>query len=197
MRTLDNRIKLQGFVSLLSGNFTVLECLMSFLFLNSFMYPLNTLQFSADCQLCLTLRDPMDFSTPGCITNSRSLLKLMESITNSWSFLKLMSLESWCHPNISSSVVPFSSCLQSFPAAGSFPMSQLFALGGQILEFQLQHQSLHDISHLFKDWWPYFKTVKLTLENIYSLSRSKKTVSALGQQSHQGLDCPQSLCFGS
>ena len=37
----------------------------------------------------------------------------------------------WCHPTISSSVVPFSSCLQSFPASGSFPMSQLFTLGGQ------------------------------------------------------------------
>ena len=36
----------------------------------------------------------------------------------------------WCHPIISSSVVPFS-CLQSFPASGSFPMSQFFALGGQ------------------------------------------------------------------
>ena len=37
----------------------------------------------------------------------------------------------WCHPAISSSVVPFSSCLQSLPASGSFPMSQLFAWGGQ------------------------------------------------------------------
>ena len=37
----------------------------------------------------------------------------------------------WCHPAISSSVVPFSSCPQSLPASGSFPMSQLFALGGQ------------------------------------------------------------------
>ena len=37
----------------------------------------------------------------------------------------------WCHPTISSSVVPFSSYLQSFPASGSFPMSQLFASGGQ------------------------------------------------------------------
>ena len=37
----------------------------------------------------------------------------------------------WCHPAISSSVVPFSSCPQSLPAAGSFPMSQLFASGGQ------------------------------------------------------------------
>ena len=37
----------------------------------------------------------------------------------------------WCHSAISSSVVPFSSCLQSFPASGSFQMSQLFASGGQ------------------------------------------------------------------
>ena len=40
-------------------------------------------------------------------------------------------LSQWCHPAISSSVVPFSSCPQSFPASGYFPMSQLFALGGQ------------------------------------------------------------------
>ena len=40
-------------------------------------------------------------------------------------------LSQWCHPTISSSVVPFSSCLQSFPALGSFPMSQLFTSGGQ------------------------------------------------------------------
>ena len=40
-------------------------------------------------------------------------------------------LSRWCHPTISSSVVPFSSCLQSFPASGSFPMSQFFTSGGQ------------------------------------------------------------------
>ena len=39
-------------------------------------------------------------------------------------------LSQWCHPTISSSVVPFSSCLQSFPASGSFQMSQLFTSGG-------------------------------------------------------------------
>ena len=37
----------------------------------------------------------------------------------------------WCHPAISSSIIPFSSCPQSLPASGSFPMSQLFAWGGQ------------------------------------------------------------------
>ena len=40
-------------------------------------------------------------------------------------------LSQWCHPAISSSVVPFSSCPQSFPESGSFPTSQLFAWGGQ------------------------------------------------------------------
>ena len=40
-------------------------------------------------------------------------------------------LSQWCHPTISSSVVPFSSCLQSLPASGSFPMSRLFTSGGQ------------------------------------------------------------------
>ena len=47
----------------------------------------------------------------------------------------------WCYPTISSSVVPFSSYPQSFLASGSFPMSQLFAWGGQSIGVQLQHQS--------------------------------------------------------
>ena len=53
------------------------------------------------------------------------------SITNSQSSLKLMSINQWCHPAISSSVIPFSSCPKSLPASGSFPMSKLFAWGGQ------------------------------------------------------------------
>ena len=52
------------------------------------------------------------------------------SITNSWGLFKLKSNKSWCHPTISSSVVLFF-CLQSFPASGSFPMSQFFASGDQ------------------------------------------------------------------
>ena len=46
----------------------------------------------------------------------------------------------WCHPNISSSVVPCSSRLQSFPASGSLPISQFFYQVAKVLEFQLQHQ---------------------------------------------------------
>ena len=66
------------------------------------------------------------FATPWTIALQASL-----SITNSWSLFKLMSIESVGHPTISSSVVPFSSCLQSFPTSGSFPMNQFFASGGQ------------------------------------------------------------------
>ena len=53
------------------------------------------------------------------------------SITNPQSLLKLMSIQSMRHPVISFSVIPFSSCLQSFPASGSFPANQFFVSGGQ------------------------------------------------------------------
>ena len=53
------------------------------------------------------------------------------SITNSQSSLRLCPSSQWCHPALSSSVVSFSSCLQSLPASESFPMSQLFTWGGQ------------------------------------------------------------------
>ena len=46
-------------------------------------------------------------------------------------YLNSYPLSQWCHPTISSSVLPFTSCLQSFPALGSFLMSQFFASGGQ------------------------------------------------------------------
>ena len=53
------------------------------------------------------------------------------SITTPGVYPNSCPLSRWCHPTISSSVIPFSSCLQSFPASGSFQMSQLFASGGQ------------------------------------------------------------------
>ena len=67
-------------------------------------------------------------------------------------------LSRWCHPTISSSVVPFSSCPQSFPALGSFPMSQLFAPGGQSIEVSASISVLpmntQDWSPLgWTDWW--------------------------------------------
>ena len=80
----------------------------------------NLVQFSSVAQSCPTLCNPMDPSTPG-----------LPSITNSRSLLKLMFIESVMPSNQPSSVVLFSSCLQAYPASGTFQMSQFFTLGGQ------------------------------------------------------------------
>ena len=60
-------------------------------------------------------------------------------------------LSQWCHPTISSSVVPFSSCLQSFPASGSFQMSQFFPSGGQSIEVSALTSFL---PVNIQDWFP-------------------------------------------
>ena len=73
-----------------------------------------------------SLSDVRLFVTPWTAALPDSL-----SPINSRSLLKLMSIESVKHPTISSSVVPFFSCLQSFPSSGPFPMSPFFASGGQ------------------------------------------------------------------
>ena len=76
---------------------------------------------SAQSLCCIQL-----FATPWTAALQGSM-----SITNSCSLLRFMPLTWWCHPTISSSVVSFSSCLQSFPALGSFPTSRFLASGGQ------------------------------------------------------------------
>ena len=63
-------------------------------------------------------------------------------------------LSRWCHPTISSSVVPFSSCLQSFPAPGPFETSQFFASVAKGLELQLQHQSFQRALRFSFKWNP-------------------------------------------
>ena len=78
-------------------------------------------QFSSVAQSCPTLCDPVNRSTPG----------LPVPLPTPRVYPNSCSLSRWCHPTISSSVVPFSSCSQSFPASGSFQMSQTFASGGQ------------------------------------------------------------------
>ena len=63
-------------------------------------------------------------------------------------------LSQWCHPTISSSVVPFSSHLQSFPASGSFKMSQLFTSGGQSIRISASASVLPmNIQHWFPLEW--------------------------------------------
>ena len=111
------------------------------------------------------------------ITNYHSLLKLMS--------IKLMTIES-VMPPISSSVVPFSSCLQSFLASGSFPRSQLFASGGQ----SIRVSALASVLPMnIQDWFPLVLTGLISLQSK-GLSRvfSNTTV-----QKHQFLSTQSSL----
>ena len=85
------------------------------------------------------------FATPRTAARQASL-----SITNSQSLLKIMSIESVRQSN-HLSVIPFSSCLQSFPASGSFPMSQFFASGGQSIRVSA---SASVLPMNIQDWFP-------------------------------------------
>ena len=68
----------------------------------------------------------------------------------------------WCHPSISSSVIPFSSCLQSFPALGSFPMSQFWASGGQSIGVS----ALASVLPMnIQDWFPLGWTGWISLQS--------------------------------
>ena len=67
----------------------------------------------------------------------------------------------WCHPAISSSVVPFSSCPQSFPASGSFQMSQFFAAGGQSIRVSASTSVLPMNT---QDWYPLGRTGWISLQ---------------------------------
>ena len=92
----------------------------------------------------------------------------------------------WCHPTISSSVIPFSSCLQSFPASGSFPMSQFFASGGQSIGASA---SASVLPMNIQDWFPLGWTGWISLQSK-GLSRvfSNTTV-----QKHQFFSAQLSL----
>ena len=68
----------------------------------------------------------------------------------------------WCHPTILSSVIPFSSCLQSFPASRSFPMSQLFASGGQSIGVSA---SASVLPMNIQGWFPLGWTGRISLQS--------------------------------
>ena len=73
----------------------------------------------------------------------------------------------WCHPAISSSVVPFSSCPQSLPASESFPMSQLFAWGGQSIGVSALASFLPKKSQGWSsEWTGYLLAVQGTLKSL-------------------------------
>ena len=86
---------------------------------HSLLLSLSSVQFSRSV-VSDSLR-PHRLQHPGLPCPSPTPEAYANSCPSSW----------WCHSTISSSVVPFSSCLESFPASQSFPMSQLFAWGGQ------------------------------------------------------------------
>ena len=116
--------------------------------------------------------------------------KFFTSWANSQSLLKLMSIKSVMHPTISSSVVPFSSCLQSFPASGSFLMSRLFTTGGQSIGASTS-ESVPTMN--IQDWFPLGLTSLIALQSK-GLSRvfSNTTV-----QKHHFLGAQPSLWSNS
>ena len=121
------------------------------------------------------------FVTPWIAARQASL-----SITNSQSLLKLMSIESVMHPTISSSVTPFSSHLQSFPASGAFQMSQLFASGGQRFGVST---STSDLPMNTQDWSPLGWTGWISLQSK-GLSRVFSNITV---QKHQFFSAQLSL----
>ena len=102
--------------------------------------PMRHLQFSSVTQLCPTLCDPMDCGTPD----------LSPSPTPGV-YSNTYPLSQWCHPTISSFVIPFFSHLQSFPASGSFPMNQFFASSGQSIGVSA---SASVLPMNIQDWFP-------------------------------------------
>ena len=71
-------------------------------------------------------------------------------------------LSQWCHPTTSSSVIPFSSCIQSFPASGSFPMSQFFTSGGK----SIGASALASVLPMnIQGWFPLRLTGLITLQS--------------------------------
>ena len=92
-------------------------------------------------------------------------------------------LSQWCHPTISSSVVPFSSCFHSFPVSGSFQMSQLFASGGQSIGVSA---STTVLLMNIQDWYPLGWTCWISLQS----KRLSRVFSNATVQKHQFL-CTQ------
>ena len=137
----------------------------SFLVLRYTLTHVSSVQFSRSFM--------SDSVTPWTAARQSSL-----SITNSRSLPKPCPFCWWCHPTISSSVVPFSSCPQSFPASGSFPMSQLFASGGQNIGVSAS-TSVFPMN--IQDWSPLGWTVWISLQSK-GLSRFFSNTTVQKQQ---------------
>ena len=97
----------------------------------------------------------------------------------------------WCHPTISSSVVPFSSCPQSCPASGSFPVSRLFTSGGQSIGAST---SASVLPMNIRDWFPWGLT---DLISLLSKELSMRVFSSTTVQKHQFFSAQPSLWSNS
>ena len=110
----------------------------------------SSVQFSSIAQSCPTLCNPMDCSTPGFPVHHQPL-ELAQTRPSS----------RWYHPTISSSVVPFSACLQSFPASRFFP-SDFFASGSQSIGASI---SASVLPVNIQDWFPSGLTGLISLQS--------------------------------
>ena len=120
-------------------------------------------------KLGLTLRNPTDCSMP----SSHILHYLLEFAQTP------CLLSQWCYLTISSSAALFSFCIQSFPAQGSFPVTWLFASGGQSVGVPASASALPmDI----QDWFPLGLTSLISLQSK-ALSRVFSSTTVLSQQS--------------
>jgi len=131
-------------------------------------------------QLCLILCDPMNCSTPGLLVHHQ-LPEFAQTHVHR---------NQWCHPTISSSVVPFSSCLQSFPASGSFPMSQVFPSGGHSTGVSASTSFLPMNT---QDWFPLGLTGWISLQS----KRLSRVFSNTTIQKHQFFGAQPSLWSNS
>ena len=121
-----------------------LLCRIYILSLNSF-----DLSYCSIVKWCSTICNPMDYSTPGFLSLSPGICS------------NLCPLSQWCYLTISSSVVPFS-CLLSFPASKSFPMSQFFASGGQSIGVSA---SASVLPMNIQGWFPLGRTGWISLQS--------------------------------
>ena len=112
---------------------------------------ISSVQFSSVVQLYPTLRpDELQHARPPYPSPTPGVYQ------NPWPSSQ------WCHPSISSSVVPFSSCPQSLPASGSFPRSQLFEWGGQSIRVSA---SASVLPMKTQDWFPLEWTGWISLQS--------------------------------
>ena len=133
-----------------------------------------TISQSVQSLNCVRLCDPMNCSTPGFPVLHQLLELALDSCPSS----------RWCHKAISSSVIPFSSCLQSFPASRSFPMSQFFASGGQSIRALAS-----DLPMNIQDWFPLGWTGWISLQS----KRLSRVFSKTTVQKHQFFGAQLSL----